>query len=541
MKKILLIALCVFSFCGANAQQLLKDIHVGQDGSDPDFKDAILKDGVLYFTAGETGANKALFKTNGTANGTVKLIGDNSFNVYNTLGFIGDELLFWGGNFTDGVTLYKTNAALNAYSLVKQINAQSFFTYLNLKIKVGNTIYFVAEDGTHGYELWKTDGTGNGTMMVKDINPGSGNSFVVTSTEGYFAALGNTIYFAAGDETNGAELWKSDGTEAGTVLVKDIEPDNTLGAQFGSNPGYLYAFNGKVYFSAYRALDGREPWVTDGTANGTQLIKDLAPGASSPSDFIAYNNAIYFVAYANNEGYTLFKTNGTTAGTSAVRLPSAGGPESIENIVLFKGKLAFASNDQNGNKNIWLSDGTSAGTVKLTNGTTTFDATGEFLLSTSNYLYFTASNNGSKNNLYRSEGTNNSVQKIGTDVNFEADYYDPLFLLNNCVLLLGDNGSTGKEIYTVCNQQTVGIDKIESSAKVRFDLMPNPAKDIVTITTELDGRYAATLFSLQGALISTVEFENSHTLSIGNLSSGVYLLQLRDNNGNVTSKRIIKE
>jgi ELWxxDGT repeat protein len=237
----------------------------------------------------------------------------------------------------------------------------------------------VADDGVHGFELWKTDGTEIGTVMVKDINVGSGSSLLNTSANGYFAALGNTIYFAAGDTTNGAELWKSDGTEVGTVLVKDIETDNSMGAQFGSNPAYLYAFNGKIYFSAYRALDGREPWFTDGTANGTQLLKDLAPGGSSPSNFIAYNNALYFVAYANNEGYTLYKSNGTSAGTSIVRLPSAGGPETIESIVQFKGKLAFASNNQNGDKNIWMSDGTSAGTTRLLNGTTTFDATGEKL------------------------------------------------------------------------------------------------------------------------------------------------------------------
>ena len=82
MKRILLFTICTLLLLNANAQQLLKDIRIGQDGSEPDFKDAIYKDGVLYFTADETGANKALFKTDGTTNGTVKLIGDSDFNIY---------------------------------------------------------------------------------------------------------------------------------------------------------------------------------------------------------------------------------------------------------------------------------------------------------------------------------------------------------------------------------------------------------------------------------------------------------------------------
>ena len=82
---------------------------------------------------------------------------------------------------------------------------------------VGNTLYFRANDGTNGQELWKSDGTANGTMMVKDINNGSGGS-----DPSHLTAVGNTLYFRANDGTNGYELWKSDGTANGTMMVKDI-------------------------------------------------------------------------------------------------------------------------------------------------------------------------------------------------------------------------------------------------------------------------------------------------------------------------------
>src|SRR5437660_1690432 len=78
-------------------------------------------------------------------------------------------------------------------------------------------IFFTADDLTHGIELWITDGTAAGTVLVKDINPGPGGSFPSNLTN-----VNGTLFFTAFDPINGTELWLSDGTAAGTVLVKDI-------------------------------------------------------------------------------------------------------------------------------------------------------------------------------------------------------------------------------------------------------------------------------------------------------------------------------
>jgi ELWxxDGT repeat protein len=80
---------------------------------------------------------------------------------------------------------------------------------------VGGTLYFRADDGNSGFELWKSDGTEAGTVRVKDISGGSLSPSDLTN-------VGGTIYFSANEGTSGYELWKSDGTEAGTVRVKDI-------------------------------------------------------------------------------------------------------------------------------------------------------------------------------------------------------------------------------------------------------------------------------------------------------------------------------
>ncbi len=80
-------------------------------------------------------------------------------------------------------------------------------------------MFFSATDGTNGIELWKSDGTSSGTVLVKDINPSAGSGLPKTLTN-----VNGALYFSANDGTNGYELWKSDGTSAGTVLVNDLNP-----------------------------------------------------------------------------------------------------------------------------------------------------------------------------------------------------------------------------------------------------------------------------------------------------------------------------
>lgn len=83
---------------------------------------------------------------------------------------------------------------------------------------------------------------------------------------------------AANDGTNGTELWKTDGTAAGTVLVKNI---NTTAPGSSSSPSRFTEFNGATYFSADDSVNGIELWKSDGSAAGTQLLKDICPGACS--------------------------------------------------------------------------------------------------------------------------------------------------------------------------------------------------------------------------------------------------------------------
>ena len=114
--------------------------------------------------------------------------------------------------------------AQDAAFLVKNINTASSPATITgskpvLKAALNGMVYFVADDGVHGNELWRTDGTEGGTSIVKDINPGGNSSFISE-----LIVFNGILLFPAGDTEHGMELWKSNGTEAGTVLVADIFP-----------------------------------------------------------------------------------------------------------------------------------------------------------------------------------------------------------------------------------------------------------------------------------------------------------------------------
>src|SRR5262245_59568198 len=145
--------------------------------------------------------------------------------------------------------------------MVLDINQESYNP--SQMVAVGSTTCFVANDGVHGFELWKTDGTEAGTVLVKDILPGSFGSNIDNLTN-----VNGTLFFSATDGA-GAELWRSDGTAAGTVPVKFL-------TWF---PTGLTNVNGTLFFAADDFTShGVELWKSDGTTTGTVLVKDIYPG-----------------------------------------------------------------------------------------------------------------------------------------------------------------------------------------------------------------------------------------------------------------------
>jgi len=213
---------------------------------------------------------------------------------------------------------------------------------------VNGTLFFVGRDEACA-ELWKSDGTAAGTVRVKDINPGIGCAIINNADA--LTNVNDALFFSANDGTDGAQLWTSDGTSAGTVQV--TEP--VTGAASAS-PTELTNSNGTLLFAADDGVSGSELWKSDGTEAGTALVKDIRAGAtgSSPSRLTTSNGTVFFGA-DSGAGRRLWKSDGTGAGTvqvSSIAIPA------FPWFADMNGTLFFSTGPD-----LWKSDGTEAGTV----------------------------------------------------------------------------------------------------------------------------------------------------------------------------------
>ncbi|HEV2851512.1 MAG TPA: hypothetical protein VHC97_01795 [Thermoanaerobaculia bacterium] len=216
--------------------------------------------GQIFFLSGEV-----IWKTDGTPEGTRQLVPPgNRVEIAPDLAVFGGRLYFMGLDIidpenSDGVpTLFRSDGTSAGTVRFKTFDKDDTGLLPEFPLprftNAAGTLFFVAHDKAHGSELWKTDGTPAGTagtVLVRDIRPGPASSRI-----GMIAAAGDRIFFAADDGAHGVELWTSDGTAMGTRLAADVAEGPR-----SSFPRQIVRIGNRVFFSADDGVVGREPWV----------------------------------------------------------------------------------------------------------------------------------------------------------------------------------------------------------------------------------------------------------------------------------------
>ncbi len=240
---------------------------------------------------------------------------------------------------------------------VPVLTSDAFLPPLPAPVELDGVVYFQNDDGIHGRELWRSDGTTAGTRMVRDVCPGACGSVYIGSFLST-AATASAVYFAADDGVHGQELWVTDGTSNGTHMVRDLVP-----GWRSSQPGYFVATSQRLFFWAWDAQQSRHLWTSDGTLAGTVAVPTETPdwrGAGT-----ALQDVMLFTA-SSSPG--LWRSDGTAAGTYS--LSSAYGPgqnfTANASFTLFGGRLVFLADDGDLEPpTLWVSDGTIPGTHAL--------------------------------------------------------------------------------------------------------------------------------------------------------------------------------
>ena len=233
--------------------------------------------------------------------------------------------------------------------MVSDINPGATPSYPSQFVEVNGTLYFGARDARFGWELWKTDGSSAGTVRVKHF----GADWYYQPSGG-LANVDGLLFFWADNGVTGKELWRSDGTATGTILIKDILP-----GRVGLSIGGWESVNDTLFFSVRNGVSGQELWKSDGSTTGTVRIKSF----QRTEALTIVGDALYIAADDGVRGMELWKSDGTESGTTLVQDIHPGSigsnPAFFANV---GGTLYFSADEGVNGTELWKSDGTAAGT-----------------------------------------------------------------------------------------------------------------------------------------------------------------------------------
>ena len=522
------------------------------------------------------GMGYALFKTNGTANSTYAvrdtyIIQDQPSDPTQFVKI--NNTIYFQVSILYNKQLYKTNGTEAGTQMVISLEGVDDLTNFN------GQLFFSGYNETPGagWNIYKTNGSYESTVKIPFDRPdthGSPNHFTVAGNKLFFVwgthdlyvtdgtttthvvtqpyintmyALNGYLYFRGTDDVYGSELWRSDGTPEGTHIVKDINP------AFGhSNIQNFSSLNGVLYFSATDGVHGHELWRSDGTEAGTYMVKDILTTATLEEDMYdirtvhSSNDFVFFTAKDGADGWKLWKSDGTAAGTS----PLAAIPYPASAFV--SNNTFFFVVDNGTSFNLWKSNGTTSTTHELGYMNDGYSyPTVPYFTSIENVVYFSTFQQG----LWRTDGTSCGTYAL-TEIEGRPA---PLASIDDELIFGLDDPDIGRELFKInvnnltpgpCGRATAGRSATNDPVIVTEEtndiirVWPNPSQsDFALHIKGNDGEtYQANVYQLDGKIIlNRGDFGYNEDHSIGtSWKPGIYILHIQERD-KFTVKKIVKK
>nr|MDQ3281714.1 hypothetical protein [Acidobacteriota bacterium] len=299
--------------------------------------------GKLLFVGDSYG--DVIWATDGTPEGTSKTDIQNVLpgTLLHAGAVVGDELFVFSDG-TDDEALFATRGTAATTRRIAAVSHGGFHSR-GEGFGLGGQFFFRNEDAIHGSELWKTNGTT--AELFADLQPGPGSGFatwnVMVRPDGRALIVGNDRY-------TGVEPWITDGTAAGTHLLANVHPEDSMS---GSSPYFLASTNGRLFFTARLGPD-QAFGVSDGTSSGTSAFIDPSVDPYEATASAGH----YFVAATYSQPLGLYATDGTAAVMTLLH------PQPATLTPVARG-VVFQEGSATSPRAVWFSDGTISGTRLL--------------------------------------------------------------------------------------------------------------------------------------------------------------------------------
>ena len=520
MKKNYILVALLFSITFSFSQITeVSDINSAGDSSPTEFYSD--SNNILYFRANNGTDGAEPYTYDGATVAQIKDINTTTFASGNSnpgLFIEYNGLIYFkasDGDEDDGnneTELWQTDGTESGTSLVANLNLtasgnpQDFFVF-------NDELYFEVND-VSSTQIWSL----NSGVPLK-VTDNNGGAFASPSAPLVFS---NGVYVRM-NSGNGNNPHLFDGTTAIELI------DATTGTVRSRG-----LFNDEVYFEGDDGSGiGDELWKTDGTIAGTVLVKDLLVGSgnSDPRDFVEFNGEFFFAA-EDTDGYNLWKTDGTTEGTVLVANPNATGDSEVANLYSDGTNLYFIADNGTDGIELWKYDGTVASQVKDIN--TSGDSDPENFINLSGTTFF-SSDDGSGIKLWITDGTAAGTVTVASNVGSGADPIDVdnLTVLGTNLVFSG-TGSNGEELFEF-NPEALSID--DQNVLNQLSIYPNPSKNEITVDGNFTSPVNYLISDINGRIVLKGALSNNTIKH--NLNSGIYLLQLNIDNSSITKKPIV--